>query len=90
MQSSEYTNSVIVWDPSTKQWRNGPHPNVKRRCLVTVVCHDQVYAIGGYASNYTVLDTMSIQVSSLLEMETSTTRQNFGQWTRLQCHLSSP
>ena len=34
----------------------------------------------------------SIQVSSLLEaMETlMTTRQNNSQWTRLQCHLSSP
>ena len=97
INSDFYTNSVIVWDPSTKRWRNGPRLNDKRRSLVAVVCHDKVYAIGGYGyDNYgddTTLDTMeSIQVSSLLEtMETSTmTRQNNNQWTRLQCRLSSP
>ena len=98
MQSGEYTNSVIVWDPSTKRWRDGPSLNDRRRDLVAVVCRDKVYAIGGlgHANNYhgsTTLDTIeSIQVSSLLEtMETSmTTRQNNSQWTRLQCRLSSP
>ena len=98
MQSDIYTNSVIVWDPSTKRWRNGPSLNDRRRDLVAVVCCDKVYAIGGVGrnNNYnrsTALDTIeSIQVSSLLEtMETSmTTRQNNNQWTRLQCRLSSP
>ena len=69
-----------------------------RTNLVAVVCRDKVYAIGGFGgdnnyNNYTTLDTIeSIQVSSLLEMtETSTmTRQNYSQWTRLQCRLSSP
>ena len=96
-QSDSYTNSVIVWDPSTKRWRNGPSLNDKRSDLVAVVCRDKVYAIGGYGDdNYhgsTTLDTIeSIQVSSLLEtMETSmTTRQNNNQWTGLQCCLSSP
>ena len=97
-QSGEYTNSVIVWDPSTKRWRNGPSLNDRRIDLVAVVCHDKVYAIGGFGGdnnndNYRVWNTMeSIQVSSLLETtETSTmTRQNNNQWTRLQCHLSSP
>ena len=95
--SDIYTNSVIVWDPSTKRWRNGPSLNDRRRSLVAVVCRDKVYAIGGLGHaniyNNTALDTIeSIQVSSLLEMtETSmTTRQNNNQWTRLQCHLSSP
>ena len=98
MQSGQYTNSVIVWDPSTKRWRNGPSLNDRRACLVAVVCHDKVYAIGGFGDDnnyggYTILDTIkSIQVSSLLEMtETlTTTRQNNNQWTRLQCRLSSP
>ena len=98
MQSDSYTNSVIVWDPSTKRWRNGPSLNDRRRDLGAVVCCDKVYAIGGYgrANNYnfgTTLDTIeSIQVSSLLEtMDTSTmTRQTNNQWTRLQCRLSSP
>ena len=95
MQSDSYTNSVIVWDPSTMEWRNWPSLNDRRASLLTVVCHDKVYAIGGLGggNNYTTLDTMeSIQVSSLLEMrETSTmTRQNNNQWTRLQCRLSSP
>ena len=96
-QSDFYTNSVIVWDPSTKRWRNGPSLNDRRQSLVAVVCRDKVYAIGGYGGdnnyNYATLDTIeSIQVSSLLETtETSmTTRQNNKQWTRLQCRLSSP
>ena len=97
MQSGEYTNSVIVWDPSTKRWRNGPSLNDRRCDLVAVVCRDKVYAIAGHGdhryNNDTTLDTIeSIQVSSLLETtETSTmTRQNNNHWTRLQCCLSSP
>ena len=92
-----YTNSVIVWDPSTKRWRNGPSLNHRRASLVAVVCRDKVYAIGGVGRannyNYTALDTIeSIQVSSLLETTgtLTTTRQNNNQWTRLQCRLSSP
>ena len=86
----ECTNSVIIWDPSTKQWRHGPSLNVKRRYLVAVVCHDKVYAIGGCDHNHMVLSSMeSIQVSSLLETETSTTRQSNNQWTRLKCRLLS-
>ena len=97
MQRHLYTNSVIVWDPSTKRWRNGPSLNDRRANLVAVVCRDKVYAIGGFGGDnydgYTTLDTIeSIQMSSLLETtETSTmTRQNNSQWTRLQCRLSSP
>ena len=98
MQSDFYTNSVIVWDPSTKRWRNGPSLNDRRANLVAVVCHDKGNAIGGLGGdnnndNYRVWNTMeSIQVSSLLEkMETSMmTRQNNNPWTRLQCRLSSP
>ena len=92
------TYSVIVWDPSTKRWTNGPSLNDRRQSLVAVVCHDKVYAVGGVGrnNNYnrsTALDTIeSIQVSSLLAtMQTATTtRQNNNQWTRLQCRLSSP
>ena len=90
------TTSIIVWDPSTKRWRNGPNLNDKRSDLVAVVCREKVYAIGGYggsSNNFIVWDTIeSIPVSSLLETtETSTTtRQNNSQWTRLQCRLSSP
>ena len=98
MPSGQYTSSVIVWDPSSKRWRNGPSLNDRRRSLIAVVCHDKVYAIVGVGrdNNYdgdTVLDTIeSIQVSSLLEMTEilMTTRQNNNQWTRLQCRLSSP
>ena len=97
MRRARYTNSAIVWDPSTKRWTNGPSLNDKRSKLVAVVCRDKVYAIGGFGgnnyNNYTTLDTMeSIQVSSLMETtETLTmTRQNNNQWTRLQCCLSSP
>ena len=97
MQSDFNTNSVIVWDPSTKRWRNGSSLNDRRCDLVAVVCRDKVYAIGGFGddnyNNYTTLDTIeSIQVSSLLETTgtSTTTRQNNNQWTRLQCRLSSP
>ena len=95
--STSIGKSVIVWDPSTKRWRNGPNLNERRANLVAVVCDDKVYAIGGcgYNNYYNnmVWDTMeSIQVSSLVETtETSTmTRQNNSQWRRLQCRLSSP
>ena len=97
MQRVGCTNSVIVWDPFTKTWRNGPSLNDKRSDFVAVVCHEKVYAIGGRCdinnNYYTVWDTIEcIQVSSLLEtMETlTTTRQSNSQWTRLQCRLSSP
>ena len=98
MQRVGCTNSVIVWDPSTKRWRNGPSLNDRRHDLVAVVCRDKVYAIGGWGhtnnyNNDTTLDTMeSIQVSSLLETIKTLmmTRQNNNQWTRLQCRLSSP
>ena len=74
------------------EWRNRPNLNDTRAGLAAVVCHDNVYAIGGNNdNNYTVWDTVeSIQVSSLLEtMETLTARQNNSQWARLQCHLLS-
>ena len=63
--------------------------------MVAIVCHDKVYSIGGLGghnyNNYTTLNTIeSIQVSSLLEMTETMTRQNNSQWTRLQCCLSSP
>ena len=35
--SREYMNSVVVWDPSTKRWRNGPSLNDKRSSLVAVL-----------------------------------------------------
>ena len=96
-QRVSFTNSVIVWDPSTKRWRNGPRLNDRRTDLVAVVCRDRVFAIGGFGGNnydnYTTLDTMeSIQVSSLLEATATlmATRQNNSQWTRLQCCLSFP
>ena len=90
------TNSVILWDPSKKQWRKGPNLNDKRGQLVAVVCHDKVYAIGGSGSGGNkTLDTIeTIHVSSLLDTScTTTTRQNNNnarQWTRLSCRLSSP
>ena len=51
------TNSVIVWDPSTMEWRLGPNLNDKRAGLVAVVCGDKVYAIGGDGGRG-ALDTM--------------------------------
>ena len=89
MQSEWYTNSVIVWDPSTMEWRLGPSLNDKRTSLVVVVCGDKVYAIGRCGIG--VLDTMeSIQVSSLLEaMEhprQDKTTVN-GQGCNVNCHL---
>ena len=94
MRSIGCTSSVVIWDPSTMEWRHGPNLSVNRKYFVAVVCRDKVYAIGGDDNDdgdYTVSDTMeSIQVSSLLETETSTTRQNNSQWTRLQCRLLSP
>ena len=91
-ESEWFTNSANVWDPFAMEWRFGPNLNDRRRGLVAVVCHDKFYVICRHDENPHALDTMqSIQVSSLLgTMETSTTRQNKSQWTRLQCCFSSP
>ena len=42
MQSDFFTNFVILWDPSTMEWENGPSLSDKRRDLVAVVCRDKV------------------------------------------------
>ena len=92
-QDGDITNSVIVWDPSTQQWRNGPNMTEKRLGFAAVVCQDKIYAIGGMNGDFQRLDTIEwIQVSSLLEQETerSNSRQSNSQWTMLPCQLSSP
>ena len=62
-----YTNAVIVWDPFSMKWKYGPNLNEKRKCLVSVVCHDKVYVIGGCNENGQVFDTLEcIHISSLL------------------------
>ena len=78
------TDSVIVWDSSTKQWRQGPSLNKKRRWLAAVTCNGKVYAIGGW--NGDVLDTIeSIDVASLLANTESSNRH----WNTLSCRLST-
>ena len=58
---------------------------------LSAVTKSMPFAIGGCDDNNTGLDTMEcIQVSSLLETETSMTRQNNSQWARLQRRLLSP
>ena len=74
------TDSVIVWDSSTKQWRQGPSLNKKRHWLAAETCNGKVYAIGGHN-----LDTIeSIDVSSLLANTESSNRH----WNTLSCRLS--
>ena len=75
------TDSVIVWDSSTKQWRQGPSLNKKRHCVAAETCNGKVYAIGG-----SHLDTIeSIDVASLLANTESSNRH----WNTLSCRLST-
>ena len=77
------TDSVIVWDSSTKQWRQGPSLNEKRHYLAAETCNGKVYAIGG--RNGHNLDTIeSIDVASLLANTESSNRH----WNTLSCRLS--
>ena len=74
----------IVWDSSTKQWRQGPSLNKKRRLLAAETCNGKVYAIGG--RNGHNLDTIeSIDVASLLANTESSNRH----WNTLSCRLST-
>ena len=92
MQRVGCTNSVIVWDPSTKRWRNGPSRNLSDGCcwglvvslmranLVALVCRDKAYAIGGFGDNnddYTTLDTIESIISSVW---TGLALQTFPHW----------
>ena len=78
------TDSVIVWDSSTKQWRQGPSLNEKRHYLAAETCNGKVYAIGG--RNGHNLDTIeSIDVASLLANTESSNRH----WNTLSCRLST-
>ena len=78
------SDSVIVWDSSTKQWRQGPSLNEKRLFLAAETCNGKVYAIGGW--NGDVLDTIeSIDVASLLANTESSNRH----WNTLKCRLST-
>ena len=79
------TDSVIVWDSSTKQWRQGPSLNEKRHYLAAETCNGKVYAIGGWNGGH-VLDTIeSIDVASLLANTESSNRH----WNTLSCRLST-
>ena len=74
-------HSVIVWDSSTKQWRQGPSLNKKRCYVAAETCNGKVYAIGGHN-----LDTIeSIDVASLLANTESSNRH----WNTLSCRLST-
>ena len=80
------TNSVIIWDSSTKQWRQGPILNVKRVYLAAETCNGKVYALGGRNGNFNLLDTIEcIDVASLLENIDSSNRH----WNTLSCRLST-
>ena len=79
------TDSVIVWDSSTKQWRQGPSLNEKRLCLAAETCNGKVYAIGGWNGGRN-LDTIEcIDVASLLANTDSSNRH----WKTLSYRLST-
>ena len=66
------TNSVIVWDSSTKQWRQGPSLKQVREYLAAETCNGKVYVIGGWNRNRHCLDTIEcIDVASLLNPQRS-------------------
>ena len=81
-------DSVIVWDSSTEQWRQGPSLNEKRRYHAAETCNGKVYVIGGwnYDNGCHNLDTIEcIDVASLLANTDSSNRH----WNTLSCRLST-
>ena len=79
------TDSVIVWDSSTKQWRQGPSLNEKRRYHAAETCNGKVYVIGG-RNGFQYLDTIeSIDVASLLAISDSSNCH----WQNFSCRLST-
>ena len=80
------TNSVIVWDSSTRQWRQGPSLKQVREYLAAETCNGKVYVIGGWNRNRHCLDTIEcIDVASLLANTDSSNRH----WNTLTCRLST-
>ena len=79
------TDSVIVWDSSTKQWRQGPSLNEERNYLAAVTCNGKVYAIGGSNGGHNLDTIESIDVASLLANTESGNRH----WNTLSCRLST-
>ena len=90
MEDSTITNSVILWDSWTKQWRDGPCLNQKRDCLAAVTCNEKVFAIGGYNDTSGHLNTIEcIDVASLLvKNNTNSTNYHHHHWKTLSCCLS--
>ena len=80
-----YSDSVIVWDSSTKQWRQGPSLNEERDCFAAETCNGKVYVIGG-ENDCDILDTIEcIDVASLMTISDSSSCQ----WKTLSCRLST-
>ena len=78
------TDSVIVSDSSTKQWRQGPSLNEERDLLAVETCNGKVYVIGGWNRNIHCLDTIEcIDVVSLLANTDSSNRH----WNTLSCRF---
>ena len=89
-QTKDYSisDSVFVWDSSTKQWRQGPSLNERRRYHAAETCNGKVYVIGGWNCDNGChnLDTIeSIDVASLLTNTDSSNRH----WNTLSCRLST-
>ena len=80
------SDSVIVWDSSTKHWRQGPRLNEKRCLHAAETCNGKVYAIGGENGHLRPKDTIeSIDVASLLTISDSSNCQ----WKPLSGRLST-
>ena len=82
-----YSDSVIVRDSSTKQWRQGPSLNEERDFFAAETCNGKVYVIGGRGNNCDILDTIEcIDVASLLTISDSSSCR----WKTLSGRLSTP
>ena len=80
-----YSDSVVVWDSSTKQWRQGPSLNEERDYFAAETCNGKIYVIGG-ENDCDILDTIEcIDFASLLTISDSTSCQ----WKTLSCRLST-
>ena len=88
LETSGYTNSVILFNVHRTKWQERPPMEERRINHASVVCNGAVYAIGGdNGSSY--LDSIErINVEELIQHSSSSSTSSANGWTMLNCRLS--